>query len=268
MQTIASGGVASLANGILYVAGGDGVFRTFYPDNMAALTVAIPASTTEGAAPLSGTVTLSRTFATNTTLTLASGNPARLTVPATVTVPAGQLSATFSLSVVDDALLNGPENIVVSATGPPGQVLGKFATITVNDNEIATLTVTAPASVSETAGTAQGTVSISAAPAANIAVALSSSDATSLQVPATVTIPAGQTSVNFTMTIVNDGKINGTHPTTITAHVANWNDGAATVNILDNENTNLTISVPAQMTEGTTYYGVCRSTSPQCPARR
>ncbi len=253
-QTIASGGIASLANGILYIAGSDGVLRTFHPDNMAAIALTIPASATEGAAPLSGTVTLSRTFATDTTLTLTSGNPARLTVPPTVVVPAGQLSATFSIAIVDDALLNGPETIVVSATGPTGQILGKFAALALSDNEIATLAVTAPASVSETAGTAQGTVTISGAPAANITVALSSSDTAALTVPATVTIPAGQTSVNFTMTIVNDTKINGTHPATITAHVANWNNGTATVNILDNENTNLVISVPAQLTEGSSYY--------------
>ncbi|EDY18001.1 peptidase M36 fungalysin [Chthoniobacter flavus Ellin428] len=254
-QTIGNGGLASLANGILYLAGSDGILRTFYPDNMVALALAIPASATEGAGTLTGTVALSRTLATDTILTVFSSDPARVSVPATVTIPAGQLSATFNLTILDDALLNGSENVVISASSSGGQVLGKYATITVNDNETATLAVTAPASVSETAGTATGTVTLSAVPAANITVALSSSDTTALQVPATVTIPAGQTSVNFTMTIVNDTKINGTHPATITAHVNNWNDGSATVNILDDENTNLVLSIGSQVTEGGSTYG-------------
>jgi len=253
IQTIANGGYASLANGVLYLAGSDGILRTFYPDSMASLALAVPSSVTEGAV-VSGTVTLSRTFSTDTVLTLTSTDPARLTVPATVTIPAGQLSATFIISTVDDTLLNGSENVGISADGPGGQILGKLAIITVNDNEVATLAVTAPTSVSEAAGTATGTVTINAVPSSNISVALSSSDTTSLTVPATVTIPAGQTSANFTITIINDNKINGSHPATITAHVANWTDGAATVNILDDENANLTLSLPAQLTEGSSYY--------------
>lgn len=48
-------------------------------------------------------------------------------------------------------------------------------------------------------------------------VALTSSDTTEVTVPATVTIPAGQASVSFTVTAINDGIIDGTQPVTITA---------------------------------------------------
>ena len=76
------------------------------------------------------------------------------------------------------------------------------------------LTVTAPASTTEGAGTVQGTVTVSAAPARDVVVSLSSSDTTAVQVPATVVIPAGQTSANFAITIVDDNKIDGTHAAT------------------------------------------------------
>ena len=80
--------------------------------------------------------------------------------------------------------------------------------------------------------------------------------------PATATIPAGQTSANFTITIIDDTKINGTHSATITAHVTNWTDGSATVNILDNENTNLVVTLPVSVTEGRPEPGPSRFPAP------
>ena len=59
--------------------------------------------------------------------------------------------------------------------------------------------------------------------------------------------------MNFTIAVIDDTKINGTHAATIAAHVANWTDGTATVNVLDNESTNLVLSPPFNVTEGGTF---------------
>ena len=207
----------------------------------------------EGSAPVTATLTTSPAPASDTMITLGSSDSASASVPTSVTLPAGQTSVTFPVTIGDDALLNGNRNVVVTASA--GGYTSGTATLTVNDNETATLTVSAPGSVSEGAGTAQGTVSVSTAPTYNATVSLTSSDTTALQVPATATIPAGQTSAPFTFTIIDDTKINGTHPATITAHVANWTDGSATVNILDNESTNLSVTLPSSVTEGGTGTG-------------
>lgn len=217
------------------------------------LAVTLPASATEGSAPVTGTVTASPAPASNLSVTLTSSDTSEATVPATVTILAGQTSVTFPLTIVNDALLDGTQSVTITATGA-GYAAGS-GTIAINDNETATLTVTAPASATEGVGTVTGTVNISAAPGKAVAVALTSGDPASLQVPSTVTVPAGQTSANFTITIIDDSKINGTRPVLITAHVANWTDGTATTNVLDNENTNLVVTLPASVTEGATGSG-------------
>jgi len=86
-------------------------------------------------------------------------------------------------------------------------------------------------------------------------VNLTSSDPTELTVPATVIIAAGQTSVDFPITVVDDTRIDGTRNTTIIAHVANWTDGSATIAVQDNENLNLTLTLPVAVNEGGTNSG-------------
>ena len=53
------------------------------------------------------------------TVTLTSANPAKLIVPATVTIPAGQPSATFPIRTVDDGQPNGNQTIVGHQPPPP-----------------------------------------------------------------------------------------------------------------------------------------------------
>ena len=213
-----------------------------------------PSSITEGAGPATATLTASPAPVANTVVTLTSSDPSSATVPATVIIPAGQASVTFPVTIIDDAVLNGTRNVLLTA-GTAGYATGT-ATLVVNDNETAALTVSAPTTLFEAAGSVLGTLTVSAAPTSAVAVTLTSSDTTALQVPATVTIPAGQTSVNFTMTVIDDNKINGTHAASIIAHVANWTDGAATISIIDNESLNLTLALSTTVTEGGTGGGI------------
>lgn len=69
-----------------------------------------------------------------------------------------------------------------------------------------------------------GTLTVASAPFSALTVALTSSDLTEVTVPATVTIPAGQTSITFPVTIVDDTEIDGTQSVTITAQITNWTD--------------------------------------------
>ncbi len=249
----ATGGVIGLSQGLGTPA--DFLASDFSSYSVMQLTLNFPGTATEGDGVLvnGGTVTLSAVQAAATTVSLLSNNTGKVTVPASVTIPAGQASATFSLTIVDNAVLDGTQAATITATatnfGPASR------TISVDDNETATLAVSLPVSTAEGAGTVLGTLSVSAAPASAVAVTMVSSDATALTVPATVVIPSGQTSVAFTATIINDTKINGTHSATVTASVANWTSGAATISITDNESTNLAITLPASVTEGGTGTG-------------
>ncbi len=231
-QTLASGGTASLASGVIFLAGPDGVLRTFYPGGMTTITTALAGSVSEGDAAITGTVTLSRTQPTDTVLSLTSSNPTRIGVPASVTIPANQTSATFQLSVVDDPLRNGPENVTITAKAQSFVLRTGSSVIRVLDNEAVTLTLDAPATATE--GTSfPVTLSLSGPPTGNISVRITSSDLTEAFAPTTVVIPAGQTSVVFNVQAVEDGFTDGTQVASLTAHVDGWMDGTDALSVLD-----------------------------------
>jgi hypothetical protein len=121
--------------------------------------------------------------------------------------------------------------------------------MSVFDNEVASLSLSLPPGGTEGDPPVQGIVTINSPPGDNIFVTLTSSDPTSLQVPSTVFIPSGQTNASFLAFIINDTRINGDRPVTVTAHVANWTNGVAAMTIHDNESTNLLLVLPAQLRE-------------------
>jgi outer membrane protein assembly factor BamB len=174
---------------------------------------------------------LSSGLSSSTVITLGSSDPARVTLPANVTIPANQTSAAFQLSVANDSVLNGPENVTVTASGPGYLFKAGTAVITIADDETTALSLTAPASASE-GSSFSVTLTAAAAPLNSVQVALSSSS-TAVFVPPTVTIPAGQTSVTFTAYAADDGIAGGNRAATITAHVQGWTDGTTNITILD-----------------------------------
>ena len=212
------------------------------------LTLSVPHNVTEGDAPVVGQLTVGSAQGTNVTFAIGNSAPSQVTAPASVTLLAGQTTTNFPITIIDDALLDGPQpaTITVSAVG--------FATgsdtLLVADNETAILTLSLPAGTTEGVGSVLGTITASAAPASNITVNLSSSDTTEVQVPASVILPAGQTSVGFNATILDDTLIDGDQSAMITAHVPNWTDALATIIVHDNESTNLVVSLPSTAREG------------------
>ncbi len=214
------------------------------------LALTLPAFASEGDAPVGGTVTALPAPTNNLTVTLNSSDPTEITVPATVTILAGQTNATFNLTIVNDAELDGPQLAGVNAVVSGYQ--SAAATMTIFDNETATLTVNIPAPGAWGEGSVSPVCSVlsSLAPSANITVRLSSSDTTEVQVPATITLLAGQTAAGFTAAIINDTQIDGPQLVTITASVTNWTAGFGNVTVLDNEPTNLVVLLPASAREG------------------
>ena len=142
-----------------------------------------------------GTLTL--TFpapASGVVVTLASDNPAA-TVPATVSIPAGGTTATFTITTTPV-----PQTVVATITATLAG-LSQKAKLEVRSARITGVSV-APTSL--TGGSpAVGTVTLDspAAVAAGLVVSLAGSS-TSGTVPATVTIPAGATTATFPITTV------------------------------------------------------------------
>ena len=90
-------------------------------------------------------------------------------MPASVTIPDGQASVGFTLTAVDDAVVDGTQTVTISATA--GGVAPGSDQLDVADDELPTLTLTlAEANISENGGMSLATVSRKADTARNLLV--------------------------------------------------------------------------------------------------
>lgn len=142
-----------------------------------------------------------------------------------VVIPAGHLSATFNISVVNDATIENNETVVVTLGTPTIGTLGGTIeqTITILDND--TLPVAAfnlaNQAVSEDAGSVTLTVQLSLVPQSDVTIpfsvsggSASSSDFSLSASP--LVIPAGSTSGSITLTLNNDVLIENSESVIVT----------------------------------------------------
>ena len=97
-----------------------------------ALSMTLPSTLQEGGTG-SGTVSIAGTLALPLDVTLTSANEASLTVPATVTIAAGQTSATFTATAVNNAARDGSRTVAISAAATGFTGIQKSATIRDDD---------------------------------------------------------------------------------------------------------------------------------------
>jgi len=143
--------------------------------------------------PSTGTVTLNGAVTTDTVVTLASNLDA-VTVPAFVTVPAGSTSATFDIAT---SAVATNEMATITATNDGTKVTTTMSLAATTLRALSTMPSTVGGAAQST-----GTVTLSGpAPTGGILVALSSSSTTAT-VPASVTVPAGASTGNFTISTI------------------------------------------------------------------
>lgn len=105
------------------------------------LTLTLPAKRREGAGTLNegGSVSVAGLLATALTVNLTSSDTTELTVPATVTLPAGSASARFALQLQDDALTDGDQ--IVTVTASSATFITATTSLSVTDDEVPALPV-------------------------------------------------------------------------------------------------------------------------------
>ncbi|HEV8585275.1 MAG TPA: hypothetical protein VGT02_09935 [Methylomirabilota bacterium] len=145
-----------------------------------------------GGSPATGTVTLNQAASgEGTAVTLVSADTTAATVPASVTVPAGQTSGPFTATT---AAVGADKNVTISATAA-----GVTKTVTLTVVAARPLSMRLPTNRIVGGGSVQGSVTLTGpAPAEGLAVTLASADPTAATVPVSVTVPAGRTSAPFT----------------------------------------------------------------------
>jgi hypothetical protein len=138
-------------------------------------------------------------------LSLQSTNTALVTVPGSVTVPAGKTSATFPVSVVDP--MAGHARITASLVGSSHSApFGWGLTL-----------LTGPATAADGIGAIWSVSLNGEVGSAGMVVSLTSSNPAAASVPATATVPPGQRGVSFPVKVVTPAA----GPTPITASLNN-----------------------------------------------
>jgi hypothetical protein len=204
-----------------------------HDNETASLSVSIPATAREGDGTLAGTITASAAPVKDITVQLSSSNTSRLTVPATIKLLAGQTSASFNLSIVDDTAIDFTQSVTVTAAVDAWT--SGFNSISVADNDNL-MTVTLPVSgwEGQTLSNA-GTVRIGGTLGSDLSVSLTPDDSTKLTVPTAVIIPAGQTSATFTLTLPTDSVEEGSRTATVSA-TASILPGASSMMVIHDSN--------------------------------
>jgi hypothetical protein len=170
--------------------------------------VSFGAAGVSGGKSMTGTVTLASAPSANTVVSLSRNNVA-LSVPASVTIAAGSTTAQFTAT---SSVVSTDTLVTVTASGT-GITAGS-GQLTVRSARVGAVTLTAD-SVTE-GQSATGTVTLqSPAPAGGTLVTLINGNSDALDCPATVTVPAGQSRVNFTVngkfvTVATTVKVEGT----------------------------------------------------------
>ncbi len=199
-----------------------------------------PGSISENGGTATGTVTRNNfDLSSSVTVTLSSSDTTEATVPASVTIPAGASSATFTVQAVDDTVLDGSQflNITSTASG----YVTDTKSLTVTDYETLSLSLSAT-TVAENSGTLTGTVTRNNTDIQSaLSINLFSSDTSEITVPAAVTIPAGQASVDFTITVIDDALLDGLQTATITAQSAGYINATKSIDVTDYETLTLTL---------------------------
>ena len=162
-------------------------------------------SIVENATGEAATLTVRRTGPASTsatTVNLISSDTTEATVPASVVIPAGQLSVTVPVTAVDDALLDATQAVTLTASGT-GLVSGTTA-LSVTDFEALTASLST-ATVNESAPA--GTIFLIIARPDNgaaVTVTISGNVSTEITIPPSATIDAGSRQVRVPLDPIND----------------------------------------------------------------
>ncbi|RYE69742.1 MAG: tandem-95 repeat protein, partial [Rhizobiaceae bacterium] len=191
------------------------------------------------------TVTLNNPSATPTILTYTlngtatEGDDYTPIVTKTITIPAGQTSATITIPVLADAIVEGTETVIaglVSANSSLVTISNVSASINITDNNTATVSISTPPTINEADATATFTVTLSSAIQNAVTVAYNTVDGTALAgadytaTSGTLTFPAGAAAgatLTFTVSINDDNLLEGNE--TFTGRLISVTGGLVTI---------------------------------------
>ncbi|MGB7328551.1 MAG: dockerin type I domain-containing protein [Rubripirellula sp.] len=170
----------------------------------------------------------------DTVVSLSSDDTTEATLPDSVTIPAGQTTATVSIKAIDDDLLDGDQTVTLSASG--AGVASSTAQLIVGDAESLSATVTSDMVAEQNAGAAflvlaRSNTDVDEAITVNIA----GIDRSQLDLASSVQIAAGQREVRVPIVPVDDNVAELTFAVSLTVSAVFYGSDSVDFEILDNE---------------------------------
>ena len=206
------------------------------------------------------TVTQTKTSPVDTVISYTIGGTATAgsdytALSGVVTIPSGTTSATISVPVIDDVLVEGAENVTVTLStiisGDPSVSLdpllaNRTASLNIIDNDVATVSVASTTNGNE-AGPVSGLFTVTQTKASSVDTVISyivGGTATSgidySVLSGSVTIPAGATTAAIAVPVIDDNVVEPTETVTVTLTAMTAGNAGVT---LDSTAANLTASL-------------------------
>ena len=195
-----------------------------------------------------GIVTRSGDWSMPQTFTLATPD-SRLSLPDNVTIPAGQSSAYFYITVTANGTHDANNNVAVIATG--GGYDAATASLAIDDDVPPALHVEAnPHEINE-GDTFKLRVTLDAAEAHDVVLNVGCDKSTLFTFPATATLKAGRTSLDIEVTSLDDDVPNVSQAVTFTVSATGFTDDETYVTIADNDLPEIELTLtPTTVSEG------------------
>lgn len=224
----------------------------------AQVTVVLPSGLSEapGSNIGSGGAYFSRPADQNAVLYLYSSHPSRLLPQGSVWLDAGSTSAVFGLTVPNNAIIDGPQAVTITAR-LSAWAEGSETTVVQDDDTNITVFVNLGNDLPlEGSGTKTNSLTIrlgGVTPQA-VTVQLLASHPQKTGVPELVNIPAGQQSVTTNLTLLDDALYDGNTSVTITASAPGFLPGTRTFTVYDNDVHHFALAtIPTPQTSGVPF---------------
>ena len=200
--------------------------------------------------PLAALVSRNGSTAAPLVVNLASSDTSEITVPATVTIPAGQNSAPCNLTPIHDGVADG--NQLATVTASAGGFVSASNTVLVTDVDTPRLFLTASATtLLEGGADVIVTVTRETVTSQPLTVTLASSSPSQLSTPVSVTIPASAPSAVFNVSAVDDTLVEGPRGYLLTASAGGFVPATVVFTVLNNDTPALTLTLDhGTVTEG------------------
>ena len=194
-------------------------------------------------------------FGTDYTVSYSTGSTSSTASIGTLTIPTGTSSISITVTPVNDALVEGLENITLTLSNADGgySLATPAASINLSDDDLAIASATAGINATEPATTGSFTINLSTpAPAGGVTVLYSLGGTATLSADfsdannGSIIIAEGTTVGTLSLNVIDDLQFEVTETITLTLNSAtngfSVSNSAATINLLDNDNPKVVIN--------------------------